>query len=205
MNEDTIQRKPPFPIETPDYPDFENVRDTAKADLKHETEEVIRSAKQAGTSFIQEQKEKLASKLDVYNEAMEAACASLENGKANPLAEQAHRASRQLDRAASYLRSHNAGDFLDDFGTFARSRPEIVFGGLFVIGLASVRFLKASARSRRESERNAEQDASIQASDQPWDIDTTERFSPQPEPFPDLVPLGPPPAFETSNNSNPIS
>lgn len=216
MNQDTSARTPPFPIETPDYPAFQDAKDTAsevkdqagtqasqaRAGLKHETEEAIESAKQAGKSFVQEQKEKLAAKLDEYNEAVEAACTSLEDGKENPLAAQAHRASRQLDRAASYLRSHDAGDFLDDLGSFARRRPEIVFGGLFVLGLASVRFLKASTHSRREFERNAKPDSGLQPADQTLDLGTPGSFAPQPEPLPDLVPLGPPPAFETSPNPN---
>src|SRR5690606_3987489 len=40
------------------------------------------------------------------------------------------------------------GQLLDDVEATARRRPELVFGGLLIAGLATARFLKASSRSR---------------------------------------------------------
>lgn len=59
-----------------------------------------------------------------------------------------------MERAAGYLRGHSPADFLDDLGSLARRKPEIFFGTMFVAGLASVRFLKASAREGRGSPGN---------------------------------------------------
>lgn len=117
--------------------------------LKESGDEALQSAKEAGNHFVDEQKEKFASRIDHYTDAVKAACETLQATEGNPLVSPAQRASRQMERAADYLRSHDAMDFLDDLGNLARRRPEIVFGGLFVIGLASMRFLKASSRDRR--------------------------------------------------------
>lgn len=125
----------------------------AAADLKASGGEALQSAKEAGTHFVDEQKEKLAGQLDHYKDAVKSACEKLQSTDGSPLIEPAQRASRQMERAADYLRSHDTLEFLDDLGAFARRRPEIVFGGLFVVGLASVRFLKASSRDRRNATR----------------------------------------------------
>ncbi len=123
----------------------------AAADLKESGSEALQSAKEAGNHFVDEQKEKVATRIDHYTEAVKAACETLQETEGNPLVSPAQRASLQMERAAEYLRSHDAMDFLDDLGNLARRRPEIVFGGLFVLGLASTRFLKASSRDARSS------------------------------------------------------
>ncbi len=131
----------------------EQIRQVA-ADLKDSGGEALQTAKEAGTNFLDEQKEKFAARIDHYKDAVKAACDTLNTTDANPLVSPAQRASHQMERAAEYLRGHTAADLLDDLGNFARRRPEIVFGAMFVAGLASVRFLKASARERRGSPGN---------------------------------------------------
>ena len=126
----------------------------AAADLKETGSEVLQTAKDAGTNLVSEQKEKIADKIDQYTKALQSACESLKQGEANPLVGPAGRASQHLQKASDYLRSRDGMDFLHDLGDLARRRPEIVFGGLFVAGLASVRFLKSSARDRRTAQQN---------------------------------------------------
>lgn len=114
-------------------------------DLKHGAQEALHAAKEAGTDFVIDQKKRLTARIDEFTDAMRAASESLKVDASNPLAGPAEKASRQLERAADYLRHHSPGDFLDDLGTLARRRPEVFFGGLFILGLATARFLKASA------------------------------------------------------------
>ena len=123
------------------------------AGLKESGGEALRTAKNAGNSFLRDQQEKFATQLDRYTDAIKAACETLNSTEGNPLLTPAQRASRQMERVAEYLRNRDAMDFLDDLGNFARRKPEIMFGGLFVAGLASVRFLKASSRGSRPSSR----------------------------------------------------
>jgi hypothetical protein len=213
MNPDPLERTPPRADPFPIYPDegessaFDetqvNAGDQARqyaADLKRGSEEAFRSAKESGSSFVNEQKNKLASWLEDYYQAMESACDRMDSGDGNPLVEPAHRAASQLQRAATYLRSHQPGEFLDDLGSFARRRPELVYGGLFVVGLAAVRFMKASGRSRNESQRDWQaQQQTFGLANVPQDYGPAETYAPRPEPLPDLSPEGPPSAFEVAN------
>lgn len=211
MNPDPLEqassREDPFPIDYPEgeSPAFEETKASAgdqarqyASDLKKGSEDVFRSAKESGNSFVTEQKEKIASWLEEYYQVVEAGCERLESGEGNPLAAPAHRAASQLKRAANYLRSHQPGDFIDDVGAFARRRPELVYGGLFVAGLAATRFMKASARSRNESHREGRE---FGLAGVPQDFGPAETAAPRSAPLPDLVSPGPPPAFEIPNEN----
>ena len=112
---------------------------------------MAREAQEAGRDFIQEQKENLAQKVDKYAEAVRATSERLRSEEGNVLADPAQKAAQQLERVSSYLRDKEPGDFLYDLESYARRRPEVVFGGLFVVGLAAARFLKASRRRPRRA------------------------------------------------------
>ncbi len=122
-------------------------------DLKHGAEDALHAAKEAGTDFVTDQKGKLASKIDEFTHAVKAASESLKGDACNPLAGPAEKASQHLERAANYLRDSSPGDFIQDLGGLARRRPEVFFGGLFILGLASARFLKASTPAPRQNRR----------------------------------------------------
>lgn len=166
MDAQTETAAPAFPYDPPQVshaPDamaspLEEVKDAASeqfrkttADLKESGSEVLQTAKEAGSTLVAEQKEKIADKIEQYSKALESACNTLREGDANPLVGPASRASQHLHKASDYLRSRDGMDFLHDLGDLARRKPEIFFGGLFVAGLASVRFLKASAGNQRSA------------------------------------------------------
>ncbi len=151
--ESAPSNNPPSPFQEVKEAAGEQITQVA-ANLKENGSEALQTAKDAGSNYIDEQKEKLAGQIVRYTEAVKAACETLQNGDANLLVSPGQRASRQMERAAEYLRNHDAKDFLNDLGDLARRRPEIVFGGLFVAGLASVRFLKASSRENSRSPRD---------------------------------------------------
>ena len=175
MNEEKISSSDPNPSEpysdTPELPGSglqqmaKETAETAKAkietlksaaqeqgaaaveEMKTVAQTAAREAQEAGRDFIHEQKENLAHKVDKYAEAVRATSERLRSDEGNVLADPAQKAAEQLERISSYLRDREPGDFLYDLESYARRRPEIVFGGLFVVGLAIARFLKAS-RSR---------------------------------------------------------
>ena len=120
-------------------------------EIKTATQSATRQAQEAGRDFIQEQKENLAQKVDQYTEAMRAACERLRTEDDNVLVGPAQKALDQLERMSGYLREKQAADVLDDLESYARRRPEVVFGGLFVAGLATARFFKASRRRPRRA------------------------------------------------------
>jgi hypothetical protein len=124
----------------------------AVEEIKTVAQSATRQAQEAGRDFILDQKENLAQKVDQYTEAMRAACEKLRSEEGNVLLGPAEKAADQLQRMSGYLREKQPADLLDDLEVYARRRPEVVFGGLFVVGLAAARFFKAS---RKRPRRNA--------------------------------------------------
>ena len=123
----------------------------AVEEIKTVAESATRQAQEAGRDFIEEQKENLAQKVDQYADAMRAACEKLRSEEGNVLIGPAQNAVNQLERMSGYLREKQPADVLDDLESYARRRPEVVFGGLFVVGLAAARFFKASRRRPRRA------------------------------------------------------
>ena len=114
------------------------------SDIKVSTTQAIDAAKETGTGYIKEQQSKLAEKFREYGSAVSAASQSMGENGGNLLVKPAEVATRELERAADYLDSADLGTILQDLGNLARKKPELFFGGLFIVGLISVRFLKAS-------------------------------------------------------------
>lgn len=169
MNQNTIERADPFAASAPVKTSMprsssasgveevkqvarEQAHDTA-AEIKEGATQALQSAKTAGTDFIADQKTRLADLLDEYTQAVKAACGSLEDTEHRSLVSPGHRASAKLESASTYLRDTQPADMLHDLGDFAKRKPEIVFGAMFVAGLATVRFLKASSRHQNSSRR----------------------------------------------------
>ena len=111
----------------------------------------MKEVQETGGDFVHEQKENLAQKVARYGEALHAASERLRSEEGNVLANPAQKAADQLERVSSYLHEKEPADFLEDLETFTRRRPEVVFGGLFVAGLAAARFFKASRRRPRRA------------------------------------------------------
>jgi hypothetical protein len=123
----------------------------AVEEIKTAAQSAAREAHEAGRDFVYEQKENLAQKVAKYAEAIRAASERLRSEEGNVLAGPAEKAAEQLERMSSYLHEREPGDFLDDFESFTRRRPEVVFGGFFVVGLAAARFFKASRKRPRHA------------------------------------------------------
>ena len=124
---------------------------SAVEEIKTAAQSAAREAQEARRDFVHEQKEKLAQKVDEYAEAVRAASERLRSEEGNVLATPAQRAAEQLGRISSYLREKEPGDALDDLESFARRKPEVVFGAFFAVGLAAARFFKASRKRPRRA------------------------------------------------------
>jgi hypothetical protein len=121
----------------------------AVEEIKTAAQSAARQAQEAGRDFVHEQKEHLAHKVDEYAGAVRATAERLRNDEGNVLATPAQKAAEQLEQMSRYLREKEPADFLDDLESFARRKPEVVFGALFAAGLAAARFFKASRRRPR--------------------------------------------------------
>lgn len=124
--------------------------DAAIEQIKSGVQSATHQAQEAGRSFFLNQKENLASKVTQYAEAARSASQCLSSGETNMLAEPARKAADQLERVSSFLRDTDPADMYDEVEAFTRRRPEVVFGGLFIVGLAAARFFKASGERARE-------------------------------------------------------
>jgi gas vesicle protein len=114
--------------------------------IKTAAQSATLQAQEAGRDFVDEQKENLAQKVDQYSQALRVASERLRSDEGNMLADPAQKAADRLERMSGYLREKQIPDVLDDLESYARRKPEVVFGGLFVVGLAAARFFKASRK-----------------------------------------------------------
>jgi hypothetical protein len=138
--------------------EIEKLKETAREqgsaaveEIKTAAQSAAREAQEAGRDFVHQQKENLSQRVHQYAEALRAASERLRGEEGNVLAEPAQKWAGQLERISSYLREKEPSDFLEDLETFARRKPEVVFGGLFIVGLVAARFLKASRRRPRRA------------------------------------------------------
>ena len=123
----------------------------AVEEIKTAAQSAAREAQETGRDLIHKQKENVAQSVHKYAGAMRAASERLRNEEGNVLADPAQKAAEQLEGMSSYLRAKEPADFLDDLESLTRRRPEVVFGGFFVVGLAAARFFKASRRRPRRA------------------------------------------------------
>ncbi|HET7239229.1 MAG TPA: hypothetical protein VFI76_09385 [Terrimicrobiaceae bacterium] len=138
--------------------EMEKVKNSALAEssaaveqIKTAAQSAARQAQEAGRDFVHEQKENLAHKVGEYAGAIRATAERLRSDEANLLATPAQKAAEQLEQVSRYLREKEPAAFLDDLESFARRKPEVVFGALFAVGLAAARFFKASRQKPRRT------------------------------------------------------
>ena len=138
--------------------EIEKLKDTAGKqggavleEIKTLAQSAVKEVQETGGDFVHEQKENLAQKVARYGEALHAASERLRSEEGNVLANPAQKAADQLQSISTYLLEKEPADFFEDLETFTRRRPEVVFGGLFVAGLAAARFFKASRRRPRST------------------------------------------------------
>jgi hypothetical protein len=139
--------------------EMEKLKDSARKEgsaavdqIKSAAQSAVRNAQDSGQNFVKNQKDSLASRFSEYAQTVQSMSEKLRGDDDNILAGPAEKAAGSLNRISDYLREKEPAELLDDLESFARRKPELVFGGLFVIGFAAARFLKASRRqSPRES------------------------------------------------------
>jgi hypothetical protein len=137
--------------------EMENLKESARKEgsaavdqIKSAAQSAVRDAQETGQSFVKNQKENLASRFSEYATAVQSISEKLRGNDDNILAGPAEKAAGSLNRISDYLREKEPAELLDDLESLTRRKPELVFGGLFVIGFAAARFFKAS---RRQSPR----------------------------------------------------
>jgi hypothetical protein len=119
------------------------IKDEAKAASGH--------LKEAGKRFAESQITSLSGKTGELAQAVTALSSKLQQGEQpNLLAGPAESCAAQLTTLSRYLNNSNPEQILHGVENLARRRPELVFGGLFLTGLLTARFLKASGTRAAE-------------------------------------------------------
>lgn len=120
-------------------------------DAQQAASEGAAQAKQQAATVLQRQKANTADHIASVGEAVEAAAKTLHEDDKGGVAEYVDGAAKQLSKASDYLRNREFTELANDVQGFARRRPELFYGGLFVAGIAMSRFLKASSERERSS------------------------------------------------------
>jgi hypothetical protein len=97
-------------------------------------------------SVLDQQKQSLCKGLDDVAQAAHAAADGLEERDGQAIAHYAHMAGDTLERVRDYVDSADVREIAENLRAFARRHPEIILGGMFVVGLAVARFVKADRR-----------------------------------------------------------
>lgn len=116
---------------------------------KRKAREAAEHAKSSGMQYAREKKVRLAEEIGVLSDAIRKASGKLHEEQHESIASYVDVAAEQLDRCRQAIETREVGELVGDAQEFARRRPELVYGGLFVAGLAAMRFLKASTSDRQ--------------------------------------------------------
>jgi len=124
-----------------------------------------------GESLIDEQKTRAASKIANVGAAIRRAADKLHDQKSDALAKYVDGAAETVDGVARFVNENDLPDLLHEIELFARRRPALIIGSVFLLGLAVGRFVKAaqpveSTSSSRSSSRNGRGRTSTRARNQ---------------------------------------
>jgi hypothetical protein len=102
--------------------------------------------RERASAMVADRKSRLADEVGVFGEALHRAADTLDENDDAVLGNYAHQAGDMIDSCARYLRDANPSEMVRGVSDFTRRHPELVLGGLFLVGVSFARFLKASER-----------------------------------------------------------
>lgn len=144
--------------ETPVNRTASTVKDMAEQ-AKRKAGDVLGQAKDRAANMASEQKQSAAEHINRYSSALRDSAKRVEDQDPN-IAYYANRAAEGIERVADYVRNTDLEGLQRDAEDFARRRPALFFGGLFVAGLVLGAVVKASAKTLREEGELSFDDAS---------------------------------------------
>ena len=132
-----------------------DLKQQAKAAGAEVQEAAVRATDKAKTRLAEEatvRKEAVAEHMGAFGAAARDAADRLKQEDDSAAAHYLYVAADGLDRASDRLRNADLGELYEDAEQLARKHPEIVLGGLFLVGIGIARFLKSSAKGRRREQ-----------------------------------------------------
>lgn len=112
--------------------------------LKQHMKDVAADAREKGKSMIDRQKEQVSQTLRHVSEALHKASEKLTEENDPTVANVTETLSERVERFAEYVDGMELSEVVDRVESFARRQPHLFLGGMFLLGLAAARFLKAS-------------------------------------------------------------
>lgn len=119
--------------------------------VREQATHAVAQLRESGQQAAEGQKSRVASSLHSVGQAVHEAANRLREEENHNLADYTEKFAQQIDEASSYLEQHQLGEMFDEVQHWARRRPELLLGGMFLGGLALARFLKASRPQRTPS------------------------------------------------------
>jgi hypothetical protein len=132
----------------------ETLRET-KDKIKARTREMAAEARERGEDYVRENKERAADRIGGVSESIRQTADRFEQEKDPNIAHYTRLVADKLEQAAGYIRERDLNQLKHDGEDLARRHPAVIFGGLFVAGLAAARFLKASADRQHASQSSS--------------------------------------------------
>lgn len=126
-------------------------RDQGRGELSSKSHEVAEQVRQAALDRVdsvrqntQSAKQQAAERVRKLGATVRKVGEHLRVEDQHYVADKANDASQRLETLANYLNTADVSTIMRDSGNWARSNPAVFFGGAFVVGLATGRFLKAA-------------------------------------------------------------
>lgn len=117
----------------------------ASRKVRRSAAEAAQRLRDEGLAVFSRQRSAAAEELMHLRDALEAASEKLSEQDDHRVADLTQVAADRLDAVAEYLRKRDLGTLAADLSQAARRRPVLFYGGLFAVGVAASRFLKASS------------------------------------------------------------
>ena len=116
---------------------------SAKQEAYAKASEASSAVRQKVAEATETGKTKAADEVNTYGSAIAKAAEELEKND-DPAAPVVRAAADKVQKFGSYLESRDTSDLLNQAEDFARRHPEVVLGGMFVLGLGLARFFKST-------------------------------------------------------------
>jgi len=129
----------------------QSLRDAGEK-IKSKSKEAASQFKEQGGKYFDENKTRTANCMGRFSESLRSTADRFESEEDRNIAHYTRLVAGKLDDAASYVRERDFSGLRQDTEELARQHPVLFFGGLFALGLATARFLKASGERLGESE-----------------------------------------------------
>ena len=163
----------------------------ASQTIRRKSGEAAHQLQEKSNEFVQTRKSELAGKVSGCGAAVRRAADKLRDEEDPNIAHYADMVADRFEQAGQYLETSDLRAMYHDVENFARRRPEIVLGGMFVAGLALARFLKAS-NERPHDEMDQEENYWVE------DYETTDVGMTGPGDMSLTGPVGPAPVAPTT-------